>query len=296
MSKPKKQFCKNGHDTFVVGRTSDGHCFQCVEDRKTRKRKGPKLPQQFCPKGHDTFIVGRYKGHCIQCRKENMEKWQEDNKEHLEEYRTEYYIENRELILRKKKENHERNKVIRKLRDEEYYDTHRDIILEKKRESNRINKDKLSKRAKERRVKNRDSINQKQREIRKANPEKFRIYEAKRNAKRLKNNIKYKLERILRNRFKQALKNNYKKGSAVKDLGCSISFFKDYIESLFYADMSWNNYGIYWELDHIKELHTFDLNDREQVLEVCNYTNLQPLTIEDHLKKTIANFGSHKRN
>jgi len=47
-----------------------------------------------------------------------------------------------------------------------------------------------------------------------------------------------------------------------------------------------SNWGEVWELDHIKELHTFDLTDRDQFLKACNYMNLQPLTIEDHKKKT----------
>lgn len=40
----------------------------------------------------------------------------------------------------------------------------------------------------------------------------------------------FTLKEKLRNRFKRALKANYKKGSAVKDLGCSIEYFKEYIE------------------------------------------------------------------
>jgi hypothetical protein len=51
--------------------------------------------------------------------------------------------------------------------------------------------------------------------------------------------------------------------------------------------MTWDNWGEVWELDHIEELHTFDLTDRDQFLEACHYTNMQPLTIPDHIKKTI---------
>ena|SRR5579872_3837331 len=96
----------------------------------------------------------------------------------------------------------------------------------------------------------------------------------------------FRLKRSLRGRLAHAIKRNYKVGSAVKDLGCSIEFFKNYIESKFYGSMTWSNWGEVWELDHIKELHTFDLTDRDQFLKACNYMNLQPLTIEDHKKKT----------
>jgi hypothetical protein len=50
--------------------------------------------------------------------------------------------------------------------------------------------------------------------------------------------------------------------------------------------MTWDNWGKIWELDHIVPLWKFDLTNREQFLKADNYTNLQPLTIEDHKKKT----------
>ena len=74
------------------------------------------------------------------------------------------------------------------------------------------------------------------------------------------------------------IKNNQKTGSAVGELGCTIDEFKVYIENKFQEGMSWENWkhdG--WHLDHIKPLSSFDLTDREQFLEACHYTNLQPL-------------------
>jgi hypothetical protein len=100
------------------------------------------------------------------------------------------------------------------------------------------------------------------------------------------NDINFKLRLNLRSRLSKAIKRNQKAGSAVRDLGCSIPFLKDYIASKFYGDMSWDNYGVVWELDHIEELHTFDLTDPIQFRKAVHYTNLQPLTIEDHKKKT----------
>ena len=49
--------------------------------------------------------------------------------------------------------------------------------------------------------------------------------------------------------------------------------------------MSWDNYPRLWEIDHIVPLSAFDLTDRKQFLEACNYTNLQPLWWFDNLLK-----------
>lgn len=80
----------------------------------------------------------------------------------------------------------------------------------------------------------------------------------------------------LRGRLYQALKHSYKSGSAVRDLGCSIAEFKLYIENQFEAGMTWENYGE-WEYDHVQPLASFDLTDRQQFLEACNWLNIRPM-------------------
>lgn len=103
---------------------------------------------------------------------------------------------------------------------------------------------------------------------------------------RVKIDIQYKLSCTLRSRFNRALNGNFKSGSAVKDLGCSIPEFKLYIESLFTEGMSWDNHcRSGWHVDHILPLTSFDLTDREQLLKAVNYTNLQPLWFKDNLSK-----------
>lgn len=88
----------------------------------------------------------------------------------------------------------------------------------------------------------------------------------------------------LRSRLYCAIKGNFKAGSAVSDLGCSIEFLKEHLESMFQDGMSWDNQGE-WHIDHIIPLASFDLQDREQFLKACHYTNLQPLWAEDNLRK-----------
>jgi hypothetical protein len=106
--------------------------------------------------------------------------------------------------------------------------------------------------------------------------------------KQFESNSDYALAHSLRTRLNQALRSNYKAGSAVRDLGCTIEYFRKYIESKFEPGMSWNNrgrWGKVWHIDHIKPLVNFDLTNRRQFMEACNYKNLQPMwCVENNLK------------
>lgn len=126
---------------------------------------------------------------------------------------------------------------------------------------------------------NKEKIRRRKSDWRAVNKEWTRKYERKLR----KENIQFRLSRILRSRLWEAIK-GHKVGSAVNDLGCSIKFLKEYLESQFQPGMSWDNYGE-WHIDHIKPLASFDLTDREQFLEACHYTNLQPLWASDNLSK-----------
>ena len=95
--------------------------------------------------------------------------------------------------------------------------------------------------------------------------------------------------------MKIAIKKNQKSGSAVKDLGCTISELKNYLESKFSSGMTWENWGTEWHIDHIVPLVSFSLENREQFLKACHYTNLQPLQINDHIEKTIIESKERKR-
>jgi hypothetical protein len=83
-----------------------------------------------------------------------------------------------------------------------------------------------------------------------------------------------------------AVRKRQKAGSAVRDLGCTILEFMAYFETLFRPGMIWANWGAVWEIDHKQPLSSFDLEDRDQLLVACHFTNLQPLLIAEHRAKT----------
>ncbi len=91
------------------------------------------------------------------------------------------------------------------------------------------------------------------------------------------NNIQFKITRILRNRFREALNGNIKTQTAINLLGCDIDKLKNYLEDQFKPEMSWDNHGCIWEIDHIIPCSKFDLGLIEQQKQCFHYTNLQPL-------------------
>lgn len=134
---------------------------------------------------------------------------------------------------------------------------------------------------------NLDIIKKQKEEYNKINRQKIKKQQNRRSKQRKQEDLCYKIACNLRTRLVIAIKNNQKAGSAIDDLGCSVDEFRIHIEKQFQLGMSWDNYGLYgWHLDHIIPLSSFDLTNREQLLQACHYTNYQPLWAIDNLRKS----------
>lgn len=107
-----------------------------------------------------------------------------------------------------------------------------------------------------------------------------------RKIERKKLDPQYALSIRARNRIRRALNAiGWKKYSTTKELiGCSFEFLKEHIESQFKDGMSWEDRSSF-HIDHIRPLSSFDLTDPEQLRAACHYTNLQPLSPIDNMKK-----------
>ena len=103
---------------------------------------------------------------------------------------------------------------------------------------------------------------------------------------------KYYKENPLR-KFRDAVRKNvsqsfkrkrkYSKNRHTEEiLGCSIEFFREYIEGKFTEGMSLENYGE-WQLDHIIPIST--ARTKDDIIKLCHYTNYQPLWKKDNLSK-----------
>lgn len=75
---------------------------------------------------------------------------------------------------------------------------------------------------------------------------------------------------------------------SIEYLGCSAEYFKEYLKKKMdnfnqfsEIEMTWDNIHI----DHIKPINSFNLDDVDEFLTCCHYTNLQPLLAEVNLNK-----------
>lgn len=168
----------------------------------------------------------------------------------------EYRLKNKEKIKERKSKNWSYK---------EYSIKYKESILVRNRKYYEENKEKIQKYNKEWSKK-----------YRVKNTEKIRIYRRYYEKNCMSENNK--LIRNLRNRINCSLKGLDKSESTIKLLGCTIDFFKKYLESKFTKGMTWGNRGISgWHIDHIKPCSLFDLSDPEQQKQCFHYTNLQPL-------------------
>lgn len=54
---------------------------------------------------------------------------------------------------------------------------------------------------------------------------------------------------------------------------------------MFKDDMSWENHGSIWDLDHIIPCRSFDLSIEENIFKCFNYSNYQPMFKSENSSK-----------
>ena len=184
----------------------------------------------------------------------------------------EYFLKNKDKILKQAFEYRLKNKYKFPKYRKEYRIKNRDKLKESGRNYYIKNKAKILKKTLEYRLKNKDRISKKRLEYKN---------------KKYYSDINYRLAENLRSRLRRALVGNFKSGSAVRDLGCTIPELKTYLESQFEPGMTWENHSLFgWHIDHRIPLDSFDLTDREQFLKACYFGNLHPMWWRENLVKS----------
>ena len=212
-------------------------------------------------------------------KKENKKLYYQKNKEVIKE-KNELLSEEEKLIRQaKKKAYREENKEKERLQKKAYREANKEKEKERKKRWNEENKDKI----REQRKIYREKTKEQRKEYKENNKEKTNLQFKKR--KEL--DPLFKLKENTKSLIREGLKRNgYKKYSNTENiLGCSYEDFKIHLESKFESWMNWENYGkpndnIYelnktWDIDHIIPLSS--AKNEKELLELCEFTNLQPL-------------------
>lgn len=94
-----------------------------------------------------------------------------------------------------------------------------------------------------------------------------------------------KIAHNLRSRVRQSVRGTCSAESTEQLLGTSFEEFRKYLESKFHSDMTWENYGKYWHVDHIIPCDFFDLTKEEHRKLCFNFRNTQPMLVVENLSK-----------
>lgn len=86
-----------------------------------------------------------------------------------------------------------------------------------------------------------------------------------------------------------------KYGKTLDIVGYTIEDFVRHIEGLFSDEMTWDNYGSVWEIDHVQPVMSFNIQSMQDVAEVNSLSNLLPLLKSDHKIKTVQDIITHRK-
>ena len=249
-------------------------------ETKVCNRCGKEKPiTEFCYRKKENV----YRNPCKECRKKYMEEYANKHAKRLKEYRDNYYEDNRdkkiEYQANYRKEHYEEIKEKRK----KYISSNWEKTKEYKKKYYKDNKEDILEKHKKYVLDNYEA----RREYRKKHfqENKERVNEYTRNRK--KTDKLFKLKCQIRNMLWESFKrrDTIKNTRSNEVLGCDIKFFIDYLLKT-YKD----NYGEEWDgkteihIDHIIPLSI--AKTKEEVIKLCNYTNLQLLKGQDNLKKS----------
>jgi hypothetical protein len=104
------------------------------------------------------------------------------------------------------------------------------------------------------------------------------------------NDIKERLTQTYRNRVRSCIKTKHiPKNTHIEYeqlLGCNWDTLSKWLEFNMIPEMSWENYGSYWHIDHVYPCSLFDFSDKNEINKCFNWTNLTPLEGIENIKKS----------
>lgn len=209
-------------------------------------------------------------------RQEYLLRWQREYRKANSKKLAEYAAQRRKANPEKHKQSMRR-----------YYEKHRKELLAKSKKYMQENRERMSEYMANYRVKNKEKIKQLNKEWILKNKEAHRAQQRAYLNNRLKTDHEFRLKHYLKSRVREAIHGagTQKAAKTMELLGCSMLDFRAHLQSQFTPEMTWDNYGSYWHVDHKRPLASFDLTNPEEQKAAFHYTNCQPLEGSENIRK-----------
>ena len=136
------------------------------------------------------------------------------------------------------------------------------------------NKDKISEYNKQYKENNKKLISEYNKSYNSLNREAIQKRKTENHKIRRNNDLSFKLSQNCRNKIRKYLCGNLKSFTLVD---CSVDFLKEWLIFNFDENMTMDNYGSYWHMDHVIPCSLFDLTKDEDINFCFKWTNIQPL-------------------
>lgn len=239
-------------------------------------------------------------GKCIECRKIYLKA----NAEEISLSQKSYRQKNIEKVLLIESNYRENNQEKIKIKSQKFRDENKDKIALKDKKYREKNKEKISTYQKQYRQDKRKEIALTKKIYREINKETVALrektwYQSNKNIasisrKKRRNTPKGKLETFIRHSLQRMLKSikENKNIDSLRTLEYTPLELKEHIESQFKDDMTWENHGKIWHIDHKISINYFINNldikniSQEELHQIINaLENLKPLYIFENLSK-----------
>ncbi|MBR6033797.1 MAG: hypothetical protein IKP28_03550 [Clostridia bacterium] len=226
--------------------------------------------------------TGKYRNTCKECRREYCKRWYDSNINYVKNYRE----ENKDVIQEKAKKYYSKNSERLKKYSKEFREQNKDYYSNYNKEYKASHKEEIKEYNKQYLAQNHEQILNYKKTYHNNNRDIERVYRRKRRRERIKTDPMFKLKVQVRHLIYHSFeRKGYSKKSRTHEiLGCD---YETFIKHL--LDTYKLNYGIDWDgkedvhIDHIIPLAT--ANSEEEILKLCNYTNLQLLKAKDNIEK-----------
>lgn len=102
----------------------------------------------------------------------------------------------------------------------------------------------------------------------------------------------YRLKSYIRGRINMVTK-GVKSGNTHHLIGCNFEQLKKWLKYQLKDDMTFDNYGKVWHIDHVIPIAFFDIKHKNEQELAFNWSNLQPLKAEENLVKNNKIISSY---